>query len=274
MVFASHQDDYKTSKESFVSGMTGSTISHVNMISLVGLVRPSILYIPSCSHYHTYKVSVALHSAIRLRFPPPKLFHFLSEWLVLVLPLLLSITIFAERSGTLVAALCLPTAFLCFFFPPYELGTPLPSGGVVPPLESPTSERRNPSPQSDKYGQQKASPAEELGATHLSALSTYRAHMMLMTTLAILAVDFPIFPRKLAKCETYGVSLVRSPFLMYIVTSHGVNHRWTWASARLCFRKESCPPFHSSKTQSIQECHLCGKLLLCSENARLYWRLD
>ncbi|KAH9971554.1 GWT1-domain-containing protein [Lactifluus volemus] len=188
MVFASHQDDYKTSKESFVSGMTGSTISHVNMISLVGFV------------------SLALHSAIRLRFPPPKLFHFLSEWLVLVLPLLLSITIFAERPGTLSAALFLPTAFLYFFFPLYESGTPLPSGGVV--LESPTSDRRNPSPQSDKYSQQKASPAEELGATHLSALSTYRAHMMLMTILAILAVDFPIFPRALAKCETYGVSLM------------------------------------------------------------------
>jgi glucosaminylphosphatidylinositol acyltransferase len=252
--------------------MTGSTISHVNMISLVGLVRSSILYFPSCSQHLSYKVSVALHSAIRLRFPPPKLFHFLSEWLVLVLPPLLSITIFAERPGTLSASLFLPTALLCFFFPLYESGTPLPSGGVV--LDSPTSERRIPSPQNDKYGQQKASPTEELGTTHLSALSTYRAHMMLMTTLAILAVDFPVFPRALAKCETYGVSLVRSPFLMYIViTSHGVNHRWTWASARLCFRKESCLPFHSSKIQSIRECHLCGKLLLCSENAHLYWHL-
>lgn len=44
----------------------------------------------------------------------------------------------------------------------------------------------------------------------LPALSTYRAHMMLMTVLAILAVDFPVFPRALAKCETFGVSLVRA----------------------------------------------------------------
>jgi phosphatidylinositol glycan class W len=29
-----------------------------------------------------------------------------------------------------------------------------------------------------------------------------------MTVLAILAVDFPVFPRSLVKCEIFGVSLV------------------------------------------------------------------
>ncbi|KAI0249277.1 GWT1-domain-containing protein [Lactifluus subvellereus] len=190
MVLASQQHDYKTSKESFVSGMTGSTVSHINMVSFVALA------------------SIALHSAIRSRFPPPKSFHFLSECLVLVLPLLLSITLFADRPGTLSTALLLPTAFLCLFFPPHESGTPLPSGGVVSPHASPTHPRPAPSFQRDKRGQQDAAPAEDLEATHLSALSTYRAHMMLMTVLNILAVDFPVFPRALAKCETYGVSLM------------------------------------------------------------------
>lgn len=38
-----------------------------------------------------------------------------------------------------------------------------------------------------------------------------------MTILGILAVDFPIFPRSLAKCETFGVSLVHSfPLHAYI----------------------------------------------------------
>ena len=39
-------------------------------------------------------------------------------------------------------------------------------------------------------------------------LSVYRAHMMLMTIVCILAVDFPAFPRQFAKCETWGTSLV------------------------------------------------------------------
>jgi hypothetical protein len=35
----------------------------------------------------------------------------------------------------------------------------------------------------------------------LPALTTFCAHMMLMTVLSILAVDFPVFPCFLAKCE-------------------------------------------------------------------------
>ncbi|QRV98928.1 hypothetical protein RhiJN_26947 [Ceratobasidium sp. AG-Ba] len=42
----------------------------------------------------------------------------------------------------------------------------------------------------------------------LPALTTYRAHMMLMTVLCILAVDFPVFPRELGKCESWGVSVM------------------------------------------------------------------
>ena len=39
-------------------------------------------------------------------------------------------------------------------------------------------------------------------------LTTYRAHMLLLTAICILAVDFPVFPRTLAKCEAFGVSIV------------------------------------------------------------------
>ena len=38
--------------------------------------------------------------------------------------------------------------------------------------------------------------------------------MLVMTTIAILAVDFKIFPRAFGKCEDFGVGLVSSPRLL------------------------------------------------------------
>jgi len=61
-------------------------------------------------------------------------------------------------------------------------------------------------------------PSGTLAIAPLPALSIYRAHMMLMTILCILAVDFPVFPRLLAKCETYGVSIVRHNGLVFRCT--------------------------------------------------------
>ena len=46
-------------------------------------------------------------------------------------------------------------------------------------------------------------------ALKLPYLSAYRSCLLLLTCLAILAVDFHIFPRYFAKTETYGYSLVR-----------------------------------------------------------------
>ena len=64
----------------------------------------------------------------------------------------------------------------------------------------------------------------------LSVLSTYQAHMMIVTVLTILAVDFAVFPRSLTKCETYEVSFVRIFFccLLPFVGLKSIS-RWIWA---------------------------------------------
>lgn len=117
--------------------------------------------------------------------------------MILVMPPLLSMTSFAEAPGALSLLLLAPMLVL-LLLPPIERGTPLPAASSD---ELATSDGRSRAETPPKHLLQSLRP--------LPALTTYRAHMMLMTILSILAVDFPVFPRALAKCETYGVSLVR-----------------------------------------------------------------
>ncbi|CAA7263440.1 unnamed protein product [Cyclocybe aegerita] len=167
-------DDYKAAKEAFVSGMTGSSIAHVNCVSLIALI------------------GVALYAAIRTRIAPTRNIGFLASWTILVLPMLLSMTLSAIQPIYLNLVLLVLTIGL-LLLPRPESGTPLPSRQPASPLV------------------ETRFPQNRIGGARipaLPALTTYRAHMMLMTVLAILAVDFPVFPRSLAKCETYGVSLM------------------------------------------------------------------
>eukprot|EP00887_Chlorella_sp_A99_P005761 scaffold1.g5761.t1 len=62
-----------------------------------------------------------------------------------------------------------------------------------------TTQRRSPD-----AGSKEAPPVALVRA----ALTTYRASLMLLTCLAILAVDFPAFPRRFAKAETFGTGLM------------------------------------------------------------------
>ncbi|TFL07672.1 GWT1-domain-containing protein [Pterulicium gracile] len=151
-------------KIEFVSGLTGSTVLHVNLISLVSLV--------SC--ITRYRVSLLVS-------------NLLVSWLLLVFPLLLSMTLYAEHPNRLTLVLSLLLAVVTVRFATKDTAMTLPTGKNSPA--------------------QSASVAN-LSITPLPALSTYRANMMLMTVLAILAVDFKVFPRSLAKCESFGVSLM------------------------------------------------------------------
>ncbi|KIY66656.1 GWT1-domain-containing protein, partial [Cylindrobasidium torrendii FP15055 ss-10] len=152
--------DYKSEKEAFVSGAAGSSVAHINVISLCALV------------------SIIFYNVAETRLPK----RFLTSWSILILPLILSMTFFANIPIVLASALGLLT-FAISYLPRKEIGTPLPSGRAVSSA-SPQVVPKSP------------------------AVTTYRSHMMLMTVVAILAVDFPLFPRNLAKCETFGVSLM------------------------------------------------------------------
>ncbi|KAL1409940.1 Glucosaminyl phosphatidylinositol (GlcN-PI) nositol acylation protein [Vanrija albida] len=78
--------------------------------------------------------------------------------------------------------------------------------GSIPPSPQQRSDR--PVPKLSVPRPPVAAERTARGDTLLPFLSVYRAHMMLMTVHAILAVDFPVFPRVLGKCENFGTSLM------------------------------------------------------------------
>lgn len=102
-------------------------------------------------------------------------------------------TAFASAPLLLCAILLIPNAFILVLAPNRDDPPPLSPVGIprVPWSNEPSKE------------------ITTKAIIPLPALTVYRSHMLLMTFLAILAVDFPMFPRSLAKCETFGVSLVR-----------------------------------------------------------------
>ncbi|KAG8786569.1 Glucosaminyl phosphatidylinositol (GlcN-PI) nositol acylation protein [Ceratobasidium sp. 428] len=206
---------YKLEKEDFVSGHNGSSVTHINSISSVALS------------------SVALYLALqsRLAFPSRlsspgqrNIVELIAEFTLLVVPLLLSLTIFADYPLRLSLFLLIPAFLIHRNLPALP---PLPPPALLPP-PSPSSSRPASPAHTPTQAQSPHSsinvPATPIptptprrttfsfsngvAVPPLPALTTYRAHMMLMTVLGILAVDFPVFPRELSKCESWGVSVM------------------------------------------------------------------
>ncbi|KAF6818713.1 gpi-anchored wall transfer protein [Colletotrichum sojae] len=169
-------ESYKKLKEDFVSNLSGGPVSEINYVTAVA------------------PVAVLLWSVLQSRqsfFKPYTPLAGLVDYLLNVAAILLSTTLYAS-SPLLLNLLLLAPAALVYLLRPNNGPRKKP---VVPPNA-------------------KSKSVAGAGAGSLSPLSTkpflthYRGSMMVITCIAILAVDFRLFPRRFAKVETWGTSLM------------------------------------------------------------------
>ncbi|TVY75847.1 GPI-anchored wall transfer protein, partial [Lachnellula suecica] len=160
---------YKSLKEDFVSNLTGGKIGEINYVTAVA------------------PAALILWSALQSRqsfFKPYTPLAFAVDFLLNVCAILLAITLYSSNPILLNLLLLAPVALI------YALPQHSPSKKArIPPSKQKDAEPENPLPKKP-------------------FLTIYRGAMLVVTCLAILAVDFRIFPRRFAKVENWGTSLM------------------------------------------------------------------
>jgi phosphatidylinositol glycan class W len=171
------QTSYKQQKEDFVSNLSGGTVAEINYVTAV---------VP---------VAIVLWSVLQTRqafFKDYSLLSLAVDYLLTVGAFLLSITTYADQP-VLLSLLLLAPAVLIY---------------VLPPAAAPPRKKKPKAPVAAAAAGMGAAPVQPEALPMKPFLTTYRGVMMVTTFLAILAVDFRVFPRRFAKVETWGTSLM------------------------------------------------------------------
>ncbi|KAK3388137.1 GWT1-domain-containing protein [Sordaria brevicollis] len=164
---------YKQLKEDFVSNLSGGSVSEIAQVCAVAPVVSLV-----------WSVLQARQSFFRPYTP----LGYAIDFLLNVGALLLSVTLYSS-APLLLNLLLLTVAVFVYIVPAHT---------------------RRKKPQLPPNAQSKKSSSEQpLGVLSTKPfLTNYRGNMLIVTCICILAVDFRLFPRRFAKVETWGTSLM------------------------------------------------------------------
>ena len=157
----------KLAKEAFVSGLSGTSLAEISLLTL------------TLSAGYLLRCVLAVSLNLKTSSTPTS---FLFEYTTIVLPGILVFTVLADHALYILVSLVILSLLVASF----RLG----SSSVLS--------------LTDACGRALASPYPR----RLSFVTLFRTYITLFTAIAILAVDFAIFPRRLAKAETYGSGLM------------------------------------------------------------------
>lgn len=180
---------YKARKEAFVSDLSGGSIMEINLVTLVAPVShfcSTKFEKLSCSL--SIQLAILLWSALQARrrfFTPYTLTAFITDFLLNVCAILFAITAYSAAPGLLDLLLFLPSIVI-----------------LLLPASNNTVHA------SKKVRKTASDMSTAASIPNRPFLTSYRGSMMIVTCLAILAVDFPSFPRRFGKCENWGTSLM------------------------------------------------------------------
>ncbi|KAF3934243.1 hypothetical protein ABW20_dc0110440 [Dactylellina cionopaga] len=167
----------KMTKEAFYSNLTGSSITEINFVTAVAPIA-YLIYAALQSRKGFFQAN---------EYSPPL---FLIDFGLNVAALLLSISIYSKYSMHFSLLLAL-NGLILYYTPSSTQPRPR-----KPPTKEDTGKELAEKENIDAYLPKKA------------FVTAWRGGMMVVTCLAILAVDFPVFPRRFAKVETWGQSLM------------------------------------------------------------------
>lgn len=179
----------KEQKQQFVSDLLGGPLHEIYAVVAVPVLA-----------YMTFK---------SLTTTPSMNHSLLLDFLFNVVVLLVAITVYSNRISYLYQVLLIPSLGLILF----------------QKLNSELTKSKSNIKSNNKFDKSEKSEKSGDILKPKPFITTYRSHMLILTNLAILAVDFHIFPRRFAKVETWGTSIMDMGVGSFVFSMGLVNSR-------------------------------------------------